>query len=112
MCISALENAHLWPGAILHSGHGSQFTSAAFRACLDRPKLRQSMGRVGSCYDNARIESFWATFKKELIYPMEAHRFPAHLVRSAVFRYIFGYYNTRRIYTANPCGLPQRRFTP
>ena len=106
LCISALENAHPKPGAILHSDHGSQFTSKAFRDCLGKHKLRQSMGRVGSCYDNARIESFWATLKKELIYRMAAHRFPASQVRSAVFRYIFGYYNTRRVYTANPGGWP------
>lgn len=106
LCISAVENAHPSPGAILHSDRGSQFTSGAFRACLGRLQLRQSMGRVGSCFDNARMESFWATLKKELIYRMAAHRFPAHQVSSAVFRYIFGYYNTRRVYTANPGGLP------
>lgn len=106
LCIRAVENARPRPGAILHSDHGSQFTSDAFRACLDRLHLRQSMGRVGSCFDNARIESFWATLKKELIYRMSAHRFPATQVRSAVFRYIFAYYNTTRVYTTNPGGWP------
>ena len=106
LCVTAVKNAQLKAGAIVHSDHGSQFTSTEFRKYIKQRKIVQSMGRVGSCYDNARIESFWATLKKELIYRMGAHRFPASQVCSAIYRYIYGYYNTKRIYTSNPNGWP------
>ena len=106
LCIDAVLSAHLKPGAILHSDHGSQFTSDPFRACLASLGVRQSMGRVGSCYDNARMESFWATLKKELVFRIPTPCLPVRQVASAVFRFIFAYYNTRRVYTANPYGWP------
>ena len=68
------------------------------------------MSGTGRCYDNARMESFFATLKKELIYRMNSERFPRKQVQSAVFRYIAGYYNLRRIYTSNPLGLPPARY--
>lgn len=57
------------PGLILHSDHGSQYTSREYRALLTQyGSIRQSMGRTHCCFDNARMESFFATLKKELIY--------------------------------------------
>lgn len=106
LCVDAARSARLKPGAILHSDHGSQFTSDAFRNYLAALGVRQSMGRVGSCYDNARMESFWATLKKELVFRMPSRCLPLRQMASVVFRYIFGYYNTRRVYTANPNGWP------
>jgi transposase InsO family protein len=71
LCVSALENAvgrfGKRDGLILHSDHGSQYTSRAYRSALTRYGLRQSIGRTGSCFDNARMESFFATLKKDLI---------------------------------------------
>src|SRR4051794_794980 len=46
------------PQAIFHSDRGSQYTSTEFRTTLTRLNMRPSMGRVGSCYDNAVAESF------------------------------------------------------
>jgi transposase InsO family protein len=43
-----------------------QYTSAEFRATLTRVGMRASMGRVGSCYDNAVAESFFASLKAEI----------------------------------------------
>ena len=59
-------------GAILHSDRGSQFTSQVFLTALRRHKLIQSMSGTGRCYDNARMESFFATLKKEKLYQYEA----------------------------------------
>ena len=93
-------------GAILHSDRGSQYTSEAFRAELARCGLTQSLSGVAHCYDNARMESFFATLKKELIYRISAYRLSMADVKSLVFRYVFVYYNRVRVYTANPGGWP------
>jgi len=55
-------------GAILHSDRGSQYTSEAFRQTLSDMNVRQSLSGVNHCFDNARMESFFATLKKELLY--------------------------------------------
>ena len=93
-------------GAILHSDRGSQYTSEAFREELARQGLTQSLSGVAHCYDNARMESFFATLKKELIYRISAYRLSMEEVKSQVFRYVFVYYNRIRVYTANPGGWP------
>lgn len=93
-------------GAILHSDRGSQYTSEAFRETLATLKIRQSLSGVAHCYDNARMESFFATLKKELLYRMPTHRMAMKEVKTAVFRYVFTYYNQIRVYTRNPDGLP------
>lgn len=113
LCVSAFENACKGYGyrkMLLHSDRGSQFTSSVFRQVLQKFDAVQSMSGTGRCYDNARMESFFATLKKELIYRMGSEHFPRKQVRSAVFRYITGYYNLRRIYTPNPLGLPPARY--
>jgi transposase InsO family protein len=72
LCTSALNSAvkryGKTGGLIVHSDRGSQFTSHLFRETLANKGLRQSMGRAGNCFNNARIKSFFATLKKELIY--------------------------------------------
>jgi transposase InsO family protein len=113
LCVTAFENACKGYGyreMILHSDRGSQFTSWDFRQVLRRYDAVQSMSGTGRCYDNARMESFFATLKKELIYRMGSEHFPRKQVQSAIFRYINGYYNLRRIYTSNPHGLPPARY--
>ena len=64
------------------------------------------MSGTGRCYDNARMESFFATLKKEKLYRIRTERMPMTQVENIVFRYIMTYYNRQRIYTANPSGLP------
>ena len=92
--------------AILHSDRGSQYTSEAFRKELEKSGLTQSLSGTGRCYDNARMESFFATLKKEKLYQIPTHRMTREEVKSEVFRYIFGYYNTQRVTSFNPDGLP------
>jgi putative transposase len=52
---------------ILHSDHGTQYTSWAFGKRLRDAGLLGSMGTVGDCYDNAMMESFWGTMQLELV---------------------------------------------
>ena len=93
-------------GAIFHSDRGSQYTSEAFRTALKDAGLIQSLSGVGHCFDNARMESFFATLKKEKIYRIAAYKLTREQVKSIVFRYVFVYYNRIRITTFNPKGLP------
>jgi len=110
LCVSALNSAVFRHGIsnslILHSDRGSQYTSTLFRETLHSRTIRQSMGCTGSCYDNARMESFYATLKKELIYRLPVYTMTREEVRAKVFDWIVGYYNHRRRHTANEWNLP------
>ena len=92
-------------GAVFHSDRGSQYTSEAFRTALREAGLVQSLSGTGHCFDNARMESFFATLKKEKIYRITAYRLTREQVKSIIFRYIFVYYNRIRISSVNPGGL-------
>ena len=97
-------------GAILHSDRGSQYTSEAFRVELSRLQVQQSLSGVNHCFDNSRMESFFATLKKELLYRIPAYRMKMVDVKTLIFRYVFGYYNQIRIHTSNPGGLPPAEY--
>lgn len=92
-------------GAIFHSDRGSQYTSEAFRTALREAGLLQSLSGTGHCFDNARMESFFATLKKEKIYRVSAYKLTRDQVKSIIFRYVFVYYNRIRISSVNPGGL-------
>ena len=93
-------------GTILHSDRGCQYTSYAFRRSLVSAGLIQSLSGTAHCYDNARMESFFATLKKEKLYQLPTYRMKREEVKTVIFRYIFGYYNTQRINSFNAGGLP------
>lgn len=93
-------------GAIFHSDRGSQYTSEAFKDALREAGLVQSLSGTGHCFDNARMESFFATLKKEKIYRIAAYKLTREQVKTIIFRYIFVYYNRIRINSFNPGGLP------
>jgi transposase InsO family protein len=81
--------------AIFHSDRGSQYSSTEFRVTLRKLQMRASMGRVGSCYDNAVAESFFASLKAEIGTRVWATRAQA---RQAVFAYII-YFNRKRLHS-------------
>ena len=93
-------------GALFHSDRGSQYTSEAFKLSLKEAGLIQSLSGTGHCFDNARMESFFATLKKEKIYRISAYKLTRDQVKSIIFRYIFVYYNRIRISSVNPGGMP------
>ncbi len=94
----------------LHSDRGSQYTSEAYRKLLKACGIMQSLSGTGHCYDNARIESFFATLKKEKLYQIPTYRMKKEEVKTIVFRYIFIYYNRIRLYTGNPGCLPPSEY--
>ena len=70
----------------------------------------QSLSGAGHCFDNARMESFFATLKKEKLYRIATYKMTKEEVISAIFRYVFAYYKRVRVYTANPMGLPPVKY--
>ena len=81
-------------GLIHHSDQGSQYVALAFGQFARANGISQSMGQVGSAYDNSVAETFFATLKKELIYRRSWQT--RNEVRTEVFEYIEGFYNRRR----------------
>ena len=97
-------------GTVFHSDRGSQYTSEAFREALKGSEMIQSLSGTGHCFDNARMESFFATLKKEKIYRIAAYKLSREEVKTIIFRYVHIYYNRLRVYTSNPYGLPPVKY--
>jgi len=80
------------PGLLHHSDRGCTYTCDDYQRYLASRGITCSMSRPADCYDNAVMESFFATVKKE-----EGERFPSYSdAKMALFDYIEGFYNQRR----------------
>lgn len=103
LVIDTLEKAYLKEQPeleiIIHSDQGSQYTSNDYCKRIEELKMRQSMSRRGNCYDNAVIESFHASIKKEMVYLQGV--ISAKEMKLRVFDYIEGFYNRERLHSAN-----------
>ena len=84
-------------GTLHHSDRGSQYTSHAYQELLRKAGFMVSMSRTGNCLDNAPMESFWATLKRECADLVFGSR---HHARTAIFGYIMSFYNRRRKHSA------------
>lgn len=84
-------------GLLHHSDQGSQYTSQLYQQALAAYDCQVSMSRVGNCYDNAAMESFFATLKAECALQPFATRAQA---RSAIFEYIEAWYNRVRLHSS------------
>jgi putative transposase len=95
----AVTNRVVKPGLIFHSDRGIQYACEEFRTILNKiTKVNQSMSRKGNCWDNAVAESFFKIVKSELGYDTKFEtRQQASL---ALFEFIEGWYNRRRIHQA------------
>ena len=81
-------------GVIFHSDRGAQYTSGDFARYCKRNHIRRSLGRTGTCYDNAVSESMFATYKKELIH---TRPWPTMAdLKKETRDWIENYYNTKR----------------
>ncbi len=86
------------PGLIVHTDQGTQYTSGNFQSLLKARKSIHSESRKGNPYDNALMESFYRTIKRELI--QDAHYETPEQAQDDIFKYIELYYNTKRIHSA------------
>jgi len=93
----AVLQRHPEAGLLHHSDQGSQYTSEAYQDCLKAYQCQVSMSRVGNCYDNAVIESFFGTLKAECATQSFATRTQA---RIAIFEYIEAWYNRQRLHSS------------
>jgi putative transposase len=81
-----------------HSDRGAVYTSLAFSQRVADLELDQSFGSTGDCYDNAAVESFFATLKRELAWIHATKTWSTRAgLRSALFDYIEAFYNSERI---------------
>jgi putative transposase len=85
-------------GLIHHSDHGCQYTSVLFGQRCAAAGIHPSMGTVGDCFDNALVESFFATLECELL---AQRHFQTHAeARAAVFEWLEVFYNRQRRHSA------------
>ena len=93
----ALRHRHPPAGLLYHSDRGVQYACGDFRAALAEACLVASMSRKGNCYDNAAMESFWSSFKRESIDSIYPTREDG---TAAAFDYIETFYNRVRLHSA------------
>jgi putative transposase len=98
LALDALTMAIICRGApediVHHSDRGSQYASAAYQERLEKLGIRPSMSRKGDCWDNAVVESFFATLKRELIY---RRAWPTRIsAKVEINKYVDCFYNSRR----------------
>lgn len=106
ICIDALKSAisgrKKMPGGLSgllhHSDRGSQYASSAYQELLRAWDITVSMSRVGNCWDNAMMESFFGSFKTELIYREKFQT--RQQAKSRIIAWIEGWYNRRRRHSA------------
>ncbi len=85
-------------GLIHHSDRGRQYASYGYQALLKRYDITPSMSRKGNCYDNAYMESFFSTLKRELVHG-ERYR-TREDARLSIFEYVEVFYNRKRRHSA------------
>jgi transposase InsO family protein len=85
-------------GLIHHSDRGSEYASQSYQLLLQGYHIQASMSGTGDCYDNAMMESFWATLKEEccenIVFPTRSE------AKGVIFEYIEVYYNRKRIHSS------------
>lgn len=100
LCLQALQQAvatrRPGSGLVHHSDRGSQYTSDDYQAELEVIGAVPSMSRKGNCWDNAVAESFFGTLEQELVQQQEEPWADETEARTAVGKYIHGFYNQRR----------------
>jgi putative transposase len=85
-------------GVIHHSDRGIQYACAEYRRELQRHGLVASMSRKGNCYDNAAMEAFWSTLKREAL--EESESWSSDRVRRELFEFIESDYNRSRLHSS------------
>jgi len=85
-------------GLLHHSDRGVQYASDDYQVLLQRHQIAVSMSGKGDCWDNAVMESFWATLKTELV--NHEHYATREQARRSIFEYIEVFYNRKRLHSS------------
>jgi transposase InsO family protein len=110
---AALKMRKPTAGLLHHSDRGSQYASRAYQEQLDLEGITCSMSRKGNCWDNAVVESFFATLKTELIGDTPYN--DRSDARADIFEYIETWYNRKRRHSSlgylSPTDFEQKTVT-
>jgi transposase InsO family protein len=94
----AIETRKPAEGTLVHSDHGSQYTSWTFSQRIRAAGLAHSIGSVGDAFDNAVVESFWGRMQTELL---DTRKWKTRVeLSSAIFDWIEAFYNRTRQHSA------------
>jgi putative transposase len=94
----AVEHRRPEKGLLHHSDRGVQYTSEDYLYLLQSHEMQVSMSGKGDCWDNAVIESFWATLKTELV--NHEHYMTFAQAQQSIFEYIEVFYNRKRLHSS------------
>jgi putative transposase len=98
MAVAARGGPEHIAGVIFHTDRGSTYTADKLTALCRRLEIRQSMGRVGSCFDNAAAEAFFSSLEWEVL---SRHEFDSTTnARTVVIDWCYGFYNHQRRHSA------------
>jgi putative transposase len=101
MAVTARGGKERVAGVIFHSDRGSTYTAYDFISLCDRLGIVQSMGRTGSCFDNAAAESFFSTLEHEVL---SRHHFKTRQeAQEVIVKWVVDFYNCRRRHSS--CGM-------
>jgi len=81
-----------------HSDRGVQYASDDYQHLLGQHAIQVSMSGKGDCYDNAMMESFWASLKTELVH--HEHYATHEQARQSIFEYVEVFYNRKRLHSS------------
>lgn len=98
MAVAARGGADQIRNVIFHTDRGSTYTANGFIQLCRRLQIRQSMGRVGSCFDNAAAEAFFSSLEWEVL---SRHEFTSTgQAQAVVIDWCYGFYNVKRRHSA------------
>ena len=98
MAVAARGGAEQIRSVIFHTDRGSTYTANEFTKLCRRLKITQSMGRVGSCFDNAAAEAFFSSLEWEVL---SRHDFTGTgQAQAVVIDWCYSFYNVRRRHSA------------
>jgi transposase InsO family protein len=102
----ALAQRQPQAGLLHHSDRGSQYAGRPYQELLKQQQCQVSMSRKGNCWDNAPMESFFATLKNELTHH-QAYQTRGH-AKSDIFAYIESFYNRVRLHSSLDYQTPEQ----
>jgi transposase InsO family protein len=94
IAVTSRGGPEITAGVVFHTDRGSTYTANRFTSLCRRLKVRQSMGRVGSCFDNAAAEAFFSSLEWEVLSRTEFRNLKH--AEAVVLDWCYGFYNNRR----------------
>jgi transposase InsO family protein len=94
----ALRRRRPGEGLLAHSDRGSQYASDHYQRLLGKHGITCSMSRRADCWDNAPVESFFASLKRELVH--DERYTTRERAKASIFEYVEAFYNRVRLHSS------------